>query len=206
MGWSGIISIVVGLLAAIGLPLALRQRKKNGPRRREALCQHLQKMGVRGYALQSGDDREEIGLSRASGQKSEGIIELKDRNVDFINVISIASPYGVQYFLDYLAKNPKVMERRMLKKARLIRRKKPLPWGKVVAVEWKGDICLSQNLNFDYNLEDKLLRSELKDLRGSIWIFPEPKHGYARIRTAYFLPSSEAFEAIDIIARYVKSW
>jgi len=162
MGWSSIISIVVGLLAAIGLPLALRERKKNGPRRREALCQHLQKMGVRGYALQSRHDREEIGLSRASGQKSEGIIELEDRNIDFINVISIASPYGVQYFLDYLAKNPKVMERRMLKKARLIRRKKPPPWGKVVGVEWKGDICLCQSLNFDYSLRINYCALSLK--------------------------------------------
>jgi len=206
MEWSSIIGIVMALLVAIGLPLAFKKRRKGGPQRKEELCHHLQKMGVKAYMMQTGDNREKIGQKRSWGEKSMGIIELRDRNVDFINITGVSSQYGTNYFIDYLVKNTNIMEKRMLRKTRLIRKKSPPLWGKVVAIEWKGDESLSKSLNFDYELENRLLDAALKDLRGSIRIFPEPKHEYARIRTAYILPSSEAFEAIDIIARYVKSW
>jgi len=206
MDWSSALSIIVGVLVVIGLPLALRKRKKVGPQKREELCQHLQKIGVKAYLVQTGDAREKIGQTRSSGEKSMGIIELKDRNIDFINITGVASQYGTHYFINYLVRNPNMMEKRKLKKTRLVSRKSSRLWGKVAAIEWKGDESLSQSLNFDYGLENRLLRSELKDLRAGIWIFPEPKHEYARIRTAYFLPFSEAFETMGIIARYVKSW
>lgn len=206
MDWNIMPGIVIAALAAIGLPLALRGRKKAGPKKKEELCQHLQKMEVKAYMMQTGDNREKIGQKRSWGEKSMGIIELRDRNMDFINIIGVSSQYGTNYFIDYLVKNTNIMEKRVLRKTRLIRKKSPPLWGKVVAIEWVGDESLSQGLNFDYGLEDKLLRSALKDLRGSIRIFPEPKHEYARIKTAYLLPSSEAFEVIDVIARHVKSW
>ena len=72
-------------------------------------------------------------------------------------------------------------------------------------MEWKGDKSLAPSLNFDYILKDKLLQSNLNTLR-SVWLFPEPKQGYTRIRTAYSLPSPEIFGAMDIIARHIKSW
>jgi len=87
MEWSNIISVIIAILVMIGLPLALRKRKKAGPQKREEFCQHLQKMGVRAYPIQMGDDREKIGQRRSSGEKSMGIIELKDRNMAFINVM-----------------------------------------------------------------------------------------------------------------------
>jgi len=205
MDWSNALTIIIGVLVVIGLPLALRKRKKVGPQRREELCQHLQKIGVRAYIAQIRDDREKIGQRRSSGEKSMGIIELKNRNIAFINVIGVASQYGTHYFIDYLVRNPNMTEKRKLKKTRLVRRKSALLWGKVVGIEWKGDESLAESLNFDYGLENKLLHSELKDSGGGIWIFPEPKHEYVRIRTAYSLPSPEAFETIGIIARYVKS-
>ncbi len=33
----------------------------------------------------------------------------------------------------------------------------------------------------------------------------EPKYEYVRVRTSYFLPSLDLFDAIDIIARHIKS-
>jgi len=206
MDWSNIAGIIMALLIAIGLPLALKKRKKTGPQRREELYQHLQQIGVETSLIGRGSEKEKIGLGRASGQKSEGIIELADKNIDSINVISIASQYGVQYFLDYLIKSPNIMGKRTLKKTRLTRKKSPPLWGKVVGIEWKGDKLLAQSLNLDYSLEDRLLQADLKALKESIRIFPEPKFGYVRMKTTYLLPSCQMLEAIGIVARHVKSY
>lgn len=206
MDWSSILSIVMAILVLIALPLALRRRKQAGPLKREEFCRHLQGMGIEAVLKERGSDEEKIGLSRSSGQRSEGIIELKDRNIDLVNVISVASQYGVGYFLDYLVKSSNMMGERVLKKTWLTKKKSPPLWGKVVAIEWKGDDSLAQSLNLDYSLEDKLLRADVNVFKGNIWIFPEPKHGYARIRTSYSFPSAAMFEAISSIARHIKSW
>jgi hypothetical protein len=206
MEWNSIFSIIMAVLVAVGLPLALRKRKKAGPKKREEFCHHLQEMGVEWSLIEKGSDIEKIGVSRSSGRRSEGIIQLKGGNIDFVNVISVASQYGTNYFLDYLVETPNIAGKRVPKKTRSTVKKSQPFWGKVVAVEWKGDESLAQSLNFDYSLEDRLLRSDVKNLSGGISIFPEPKHGHTRIRTNYFLPSPEVFKAIDIIARHVKSW
>jgi len=206
MDWSSILTVIMAILVAIGLPLALRRRKKAGPQKKEELCQHLREMGIKAFLIEKGDNKEKIGVSRSSGQRSEGIIELGDGNIDFINVLSTTSQYGVHYFIDYLVRDPNITGERKLKKTSLLRKKSPPLWGKVVAIEWKGDKSLAQSLNFDYSLEDMLLRSALSDFKGSVWIFPEPKHEYARIRTYYSLPSLEAFGAINMIAKHVRSW
>ncbi len=211
--WSNLLGFLFAALVASGI-LTLRKRKKSSPQKGEELCQHLQEIGVKAYVgeglvpSQSGGEQEKIGLKRSSSKKSMGIIELKDKNIDSINVIGVASQYGTgtNYFIDYLVKNPNIAGKQKLKKTGLVTKKSSPLWGKVVAIEWKGDESLAESLNFDYSLEDKLLQSDLKDLKGSIWIFPEPKHGYARIRTDYFLPAAEAFEAMNIIAKHVKSW
>jgi len=206
MDWSNISGIIMALLVAIGLPLALKKRKKAGPLKREELHQHLQQIGVDASLIGRGSEKEKIGLGRGSGQRSEGIIELTDRHIDSINVISVASQYGVHYFLDYLVKSPNIMGKRTLKKTRLVRKKSPPLWGKVLGIEWKGDRLLAQSLNLDYRLEEKLLQADPKALKESIRIFPEPKHGYLRIRTTYLLPSDQMFQAIGIVARHIKSY
>ena len=206
MDWSSIIGTMAALLAAILLPLALRARKKGGPQKMEQLFQHLHGIGVKASLLERGVEEEKVGVSRASGQRSEGVIEIAGRNIDYINVINAASQYGVRYFLDYLVRSPSWVGKKNRKKTRMVTKKSSGIWGRVVDIEWKGDDYLSRELNFDYRLKDKLLQAELGELKGSIWIFPEPKkHEYARVRTAYLLPSSDLFQAIDIIAGYIKS-
>ena len=203
--WSNIVGILFFLLVAVALPLIFRRRKKGEVAANiEELYQHLRERGVEASLANEGDDRERIGLGGASGQKSEGLIELEDRNVDSINVVSVSTQYGKRYFIDYLVKSPNITGERMLKKTRLNRKKSPPIWGKVVAIDWKGDESLTQSLNLDYSLQEKLLRAGV--FKGGIWIFPEPKNGYVRIRTEYSLPSAEIFEAIRSIARRVKSW
>lgn len=208
MEWSSILGILFAVLAAIGLPLALSKRKKAGPQRLEELYQHLRKMGVEATLVERGAEEEKVGVSRASGQRSEGIIQLRRQNIDSVKVVSVASQYAANYFVDYLVKSPNISGKRPLKKTRLVRGKSSALWGKVVAIEWKGDESLARSLNFDYRLNDKLLSADSNPsaLKGNLWILPEPKNGYARIRTNYFLPSPEMLEAMNIIAKHVKSW
>lgn len=206
MEWASILpGIIAALTAAIGLPIALRKRKKSGPQNVEQFFHHLQEMGVKASLLERGAEEAKVGLSRASGQRSEGVIKIEGRNIDYINVISVTSQYGVRYFLDNLVKISNWTSRKNRKKTRMIKRRSSSMWGKVAHIEWKGDDYLARELNHDYQLTDTLLQSELGRSRGSISIAPEPKHEYARVRTDYLLPSPDLFEAIDTVARYIKS-
>jgi hypothetical protein len=205
--WFSIIGALIAVLIAIILPLIARRRKKaEATNKIEELCRHLRALGAEVSPAEKGDEREKIGLARASGHKSEGLIELEDKNIDSINVISISSQYGMRYFIDYLVKGSNIMGERALKKTRLTRKKSPPLWGKIVAIDWRGDYSLAQSLNLDYSLEDKLLSADANAFKGNIGIFPEPKYGYARIRSDYVLPPTEIFEAINGIARHIKSW
>ena len=206
MEWANILGgIIAALVVAIGLPLALRKRKKSGPQTVEQLLHHLQEIEIKASLVEKGVDEERVGVSRSFMRNSMGVIEITGRNIDYISVIGVASQYGVNYFLDYLVRSPGQSRQKRQKKTRMIRKKSPAIWGRVVDIEWKGDVYLSQQLNLDYRLKDILLQTELKELKGNIKILPEPKHGYTRIRTPYLLPSLDLFEAIDTIAKYIKS-
>ena len=202
MDWANIGSIIAALVFAVGLPLALKKRKKGGSQNVEQFLHHLQEIGIKASLTEKGVEEEKVGTGRSWGRRSEGVIKVEGRNIDYINIIGAASQYGVNYFLDYLVRSPSQMGRRKQKKTRMVKKRSPAIGGRAVDIEWKGDIYLSQQLSLDYRLKDKLLQIELK---GNIEIFPEPKYEYARVRTAYLLPSPDLFEAIDIIAKYIKS-
>lgn len=203
--WGNIVGILFFLFIAVAVPLILRRRRRGeGTANIEELYQHLRKLGAEAYVAKESDNRGRTGLGSGSGQQSEGLIVLEDRNIDSINVVGVSMQYGKRYFTDYLVKSPNVTGERMLKRTALTTKKSPPIVGKVVGVGWKGDESLTQSLSLDYSLEEKLLRADV--LKGGIWILPEPKQGYVRIRTEYSLPSAEIFEAIRSIARRVKSW
>ncbi len=206
MDWANIAGgIIVALMFAIGLPLALRKRKKAGPQKLEQFFEHLAKIGVKASMVDKGASEAKTGMSRGSGQRSEGTIEIRDRNIDYIRVISVASQYGVNYFVDYLVRRPEYQSQKKRKNTRMVKKKSSAIRGKVRDIEWKGDEYLSPELNLDYALKDRLLLAEPDELKSSIAIFPEPKYEYARIRTDYLLPSPNYFEAINMIAKHVKS-
>jgi hypothetical protein len=206
MEWASIVGgVITALVVAIGLPLALRKRKKGGPQNVEQLLHHLQEIGVKASLAEGSGEEWKVGVRRSFMRSSVGVIEIAGRNIDYINVIGVASQYGVNYFLDYLVRSPGWSGRSRQKKTRMVRKKSPAIWGRVVDIEWKGDDYLSQQLNLDYQLKDILLQTDFKKLKSNIIIFPEPKYAYARVRTAYLLPSLDLFEAIDIIAKYIKS-
>ena len=206
MDWSNIFPILFAILLAVGLPLAFRSLKKGGQNKVDELYQHLQGIGVKASVLEKDASQEKTKRKRSWGQRLVGTIKLTDYKIDSIDVIGVASQYGVNYYLDFLVNRPSFMGGSKKKKTKMSTKKSSLFKGKVVDIEWKGDDFLAQKLNFDYGLKDKLLQSDLSALKGGISIYYEPKRDYARIRTNYFLPTPDLFEATDIIANHVKSW
>lgn len=204
MEWGNIIGIIAALAVTVGLPLALRKRKKEGPQQVEQLLYHLRELGVKASPVEGGKESA-VGVRRSWSDRAEGVIRVEGGNIDYINVISVSSQYGVNYFLDYLVGSPEYAISRRRKRTRLTSKRSSGLWGKVVDIEWKGDDYLARELNFDYQLKDKLLSTELPESRAGIWIFPESKHEYVRIRTAYRLPSSDSFQVIEIVAKHIKS-
>lgn len=207
MDWTEIpwasISMLIAL--AIGLPFALRARKKGGPRKAKELLEHLKEIDVDTTPLTGDAPESKIGVVRNSGQRCEGTFKIHSKNIDYINVVSITGQYGVNYFVDYLIHSPGRMGSTDRKQTKLTMKKDSFIKGKIVDIEWRGDHYLSQVLNLDYKIKDILLISELDKFRDSINIYPEPKHEYARIRTVYGLPSSDLFTAINYIAKHVAS-
>ncbi len=194
---SAITSIIIAIITLLGLPLALKSRKKTGPKKVEELHKHLQMIGIKAYILEND-------ILQPKKEKNLVVtIKLMDKNIDSMKVTGVATQYGVQYYLDYQVMNSSLMERKINKKTKMIRKKSPALWGKAIDIEWKGDYSLAQKLNLDYQLKDRLLQSAYK---GSVEINIMPKDEYTRIRTAFFLPDQDFFEAMDIIARHIRLW
>jgi len=211
MEWTSVIGPLIAIAVVVIMRVILGKKKKEGGveggiASKEEFYEHLRAARIEASLADAGDSRGEMGLGRASGQKSEGIIKLEDRHIDSINIVNMTGQFGTSYFVDYLVKSPNISMGRAPKKTRLTVKKSPPVLGKVAGIRWSGDKSLAQTLNLDYSLEDKLLRSVQGNFQGNVWIFPEPKHGYTRIRTDYFPPSAELFGAISIIARYIRSW
>lgn len=197
MEWPHLSSILFAVIAIVGTVIALRQRKKSGPKKQEEFYQHFKGLGLQ-VSLAGGDEqKEKRDIGRGTGQKSEGLIILGNSNINLVNIISVATQYGVNYFLDYLVEGLKLVDKKQGNKVRLKKKKEGLFGGKVTGIEWKGASSLAQRLNLDYRMEDILL---INSFKGSIDIIPEPKWGYTRIRTQYFLPGRNLFNALDLIA------
>jgi len=206
MDWTNIIISLAMLLAfGIGLPLAMRARKRTAPQKVAELLEHLQSMGMKVAQLPDKTDPKEMGLPRSTGQKSEGIIEIQNKHISYINIISVTSQYGVNFYLDFLVNRPNWLSGKERKKTKMAVKKDSAIKGKVADITWKGDDYLSRTLNYDYQLKDRLVQTEPDELKGGIEIYPESKHEYSRIRTTYRLPSRNWLEAVDTIAGYIKS-
>ena len=66
MDWANILTgIIAALVVAIGLPLALRKRRKGGPQNVEQLFHHLQEIGVKASLAEKGVEEEKVGASRS---------------------------------------------------------------------------------------------------------------------------------------------
>jgi hypothetical protein len=205
MDLENIIPIIIAFVTAFLLPFFLSKRKKEGHKKFEEFRRHLLGIGVRFVELDKQSEQAKLGKKISRAQKSEGALALEERNIDFIIVGSVASQYGVNYFIEYLVKSTFNLREESLKKTRMVRKKGSLFGHKVVDIVWKGDQYLAQKLNLDYELKHRLLQAGLNKFKGSILIIPEPKHGYTRIKTNFNLPSADMFYAIDSVAKYLKS-
>jgi hypothetical protein len=205
--WSRILSTFIPLLTLIILPLLIKKFKKNTTHKTDDLYQHLQSIGIKTSIKEKDGDTGKIGLAgKFSSQKSEGLIELQNSNTSFINIVADSTQYGVNYYLDYLVKNPNLLQSYPNRKSKLVRKRASILRGKTIDLEWKGDAALVQILNSDYRIKDRLFQGGFESIKGNIWIYPELKHSYYRIRSTYFLPTRQIFDAIDIIAKHLKSY
>ncbi len=85
MGWVSMLGGLIAALAfAIGLPLALRKRRKGEPQNVEQFLHHLHEIGVKASLAEKGVDEEKVGVSRSFMRRSVGVIEIEARNIDYI--------------------------------------------------------------------------------------------------------------------------
>lgn len=205
MDLEDIIPGILALLASIGFSFALLGRKKGGQKKLDELYRQLQTIGVKSTLMDKESSPEKL-KKQSWGNRSEGIIQVEDKNIDYVNLISVTSQYSVQYFLDYtVMRIPRNIKGEAIKKTKMTRKKIASISGKKIDIKWKGDPFFSQRLNFDYELKNKLEQADPSFHKGTIWIIPEPKNQYTRIRTNYYLPTPDIFETIDNIALYIKS-
>lgn len=200
-----ILPAIIIFLTAFLFPFLLSKKKKKGDKKPKDLSQSLLEIGVEFVELDEDSEQVKFRRKLSLGLKSVSIIALKKSNIDFINVISASSQYGVNYFIEYLVKSTFGLREKPLKRTKMVIKKKSLFGGEVVDVTWKGDQYLAQKLNMDYDLKHKFMQAEINTFKGGILIIPEPKHGYIRIKTNYNFPSADIFYAIDTLAGYMRS-
>jgi hypothetical protein len=198
----GILTVLAG---AIGIPLALRRRKKTSPLMVDELVAYLQEIELKASLADNTAPQARVGIGRGSGQRSEGLIKVEEKHYDFINMVSTTSQYGVNYRLDFLVKGSGRQSGVKRKKTRMVRRKRTGMGISPVTTLWKGDEYLVRSLNYDYRLQDMLEQAKQEELKGGIVVIPESKHEYNRIMTAYFKPTREFLEAVNIVASHLKS-
>jgi len=199
-----ILPAIIVFLTAFLIPFLLSRRKKKGDKKHKEISHLLLEIGVEFVELDEGSEQVKFRRKLSLGLKSEGIIALKKSNIDFINIISASSQYGVNYSFEYLVKSSFGIREKPLKKTKMVIKKKSPFGGEVVDVIWRGDQYLAQKLNMDYDLKHKFMQADINTFKGGILIIPEPKHGYIRIKTNYNIPSADMFYAIDTLAAHMR--
>jgi len=204
MEWSKVLPAVIAFLAAFLLPLIFSKRSKEGEKKKNSTSQNLLSLGIDFERIEKRDERIEFVKKLSWGQKAEGIFKIENRNIDYIFLISESNQYGANYSLDYIVQNAFNVREEPVRNTRMKLIKDSLMGRKAVDVLWKGDTYLSQKLNMDYALKDKLKNTGLKGLKLKLRIIPEKKHGYTRIKTNFISPSQDLISFIDSIAGHIK--
>ena len=207
MSSGSIVTIILAVTGLAGFILSLIGLKKGGKKKVEELRDHLNTIGVKAWIDMIAPDNSNKGTRLFRGFKYLGNITLNGKEIDSINVTGAASQYGANYFLDFIVLHNNHISANGVSKVRLTRRRLNdlMGGGKIQDVMWKGDMVLVQKLNLDTGLKEKLLQADLKPVKYSIEIIPETEWDYYKIRTPYFLPTTDMFEIIRTIAKHMKS-
>jgi hypothetical protein len=202
-----IVTIVIMLGGIVGFILSYFGLKKAGRKKVKELRDHLDTIGVKSWTDDFAYDREKDGKKRSGGYKYLGKILLSGKEIDSIVVTGVASQYGINYYLDFMVSRTSLSNGDK-SKVKLARRKirEHFSREKTQNIIWKGDTVLAKKLDADTRLKEKLLRNDLKPVRYTIEIVPEQQGSHDRIRTAYFLPSIDILEVLNIVAKHMKSW
>jgi hypothetical protein len=205
---------VVVFACIILLSVAYRTKKS----RVTELCEHLQAIGINASVMEETKWRWGgiNGQPHGVGEHVMGVIQLKGRDIDSIDVIHLpGSRYSnMWWYLDSIVRTSSPDGNMRKDYAKLIMKRSFMGnllafffiySAKIVDIEWRGDTDLARELNFDNQLKNMLLNIDPRSLRGLLEIVPEPKYGCTRIRTDYLLPSLELFDILETIARHIKS-
>jgi len=203
MDWDSLLTLGLALAAVGGVVVALITRRKAGPEKVEEMRGHMETIGIGSFVETADGGLAQIGHSWS--EKHMGTVRLSGASIDAINIVGVSSQYGTQYYLDFLVPVMAFGSVPEKRRTRLVRKKTPSLWGRTTDVEWKGDESLSRRLNFDYRLRDSLKKLDESLLRSGVNIYSERKRGWARVRTKHFLPTSEAFEAVDTVCRHIRA-
>jgi hypothetical protein len=204
---STIVTIVLMGGGIIGFILSLFGLKRSGRKKLEGLRDHLHMIGVKAWTDDFSYQGEEKGKKRYSTKKHLGTIILDGKEINSIIVTGVASQYGVNYFLDFTVPHTSKSDNGKSKvKLAMKKIKDRFSNMKTADISWKGDMVLVQKLDADSRLKDKILRTDLKPVRYSIELVPDQKESYYRIRTPYFLPATDIFEVLNLIAKHMKTW
>ena len=204
MEWSKVLPAAIAFLAAFLVPLIYSKRSKEGEKKKNSYSQDLRGLGIDFEKIEKGDERIDFIKKLSLGQKAEGIFKIENRNIDYILLISESNQYGSNYSLDYIVRNSFNVREEPVRNTRMKMKKDPLMGRKAVGVLWKGDTYLSQKLNMDYALKDKMRNTSLREMKLKLRILPEKKHGYTRIKTNFISPSQDLFSFIDSVAGHIK--
>ena len=207
MSSGSIVTIILMVTGLAGFILSLMGLRKSGKKKVEELRDHLNTIGVKAWIDITEPDDKKKDSRRSWGFKYLGTLILSGKEIDSINVTGIASQYGANYFLDYIVPYNNHLSGNTGNKVKLARRRvNDLVGGrKIQDIMWKGDTTLAQKLNMDTHLKEKLTQADLKPVKYNIEIIPEAGRDSYRIRTPYFLPSTDMFVIVNIIAKDVKS-
>ena len=115
-----ILPAIIVFLTAFLIPFLLSKKKKKGDKKHKEISHLLLEIGVEFVELDEGSEQVKFRRKLSLGLKSEGIIALKKSNIDFINIISASSQYGVNYSIEYLVKSTFGIREKPLKKTKMV--------------------------------------------------------------------------------------
>lgn len=205
MDWSNILPAIIAIITAIVFPFILKKRKKEGPKKRKDYAQSLDELGLKFEKIDKGDDRVSFIKKQSFSQKAEGIFALKEKNIDFLFIMSVTSQYGINYFIEFIVKNTFNLRDEPLQNTRMKLKRESFVSKKYVDLFWKGDSYLAQKLSMDYDLKHKLLNYIVNEEKVILTIIPEKKHGYTKIKTNFIPLTDEFISLINSLAGHIKT-